>query len=491
MTAHRLLRICTDDTLARRASHGDDDAFAVLYDRYRVRLEAYCRGIVRQEEDACDAAQNALAAAYQALRRGAAPAAIRPWLFRIAHNEAINVLRRRRVAGELPEDVPAGPAHGPAETVELHEELTEVLAAVRDLAPGARSALLLRELGGLEYQQVALVLGTTPAGARQAVFEARTALQDDRVGRGTSCEAIRRELSVHDGRRRQTRRIRGHLRGCTSCRDWSRAQRQRRQRLALGGIPLPFTGWIAGALGLAGASGTASVSGGLAVQAQVLAAMTVAVVGAAPVVAPRASRSGDDAAAAATPAPSRPAAAGGTAITAGTTAPLRTFTTSTGPSRTATRTGAPADNRVRATMRVAASRAAGDGGGAARRGSGTVAEARRPRPERTERFAAERPARDAPGSSWRRDAASQERAQRPVHADTPPSPESGPIPAAAPARPAGPPRPTRAERPAPAASSTPVADAPATTSTPAAEEPASAPAPEPAPSETQAAPETS
>lgn len=490
MTPHRLLRICTDDTLARRAAHGDDDAFAVLYDRYRVRLEAYCRGIVRQEEDACDAAQNALAAAYQALRRGAAPSTIRPWLFRIAHNEAINVLRRRRVAGELPEEVPARSAQGPAETVELQEELTEVLAAVRDLAPGARSALLLRELGGLEYQQVAHVLGTTPAGARQAVFEARTALQDDRVGRGTSCEAIRRELSVHDGRRRQTRRIRGHLRGCTSCRDWSRAQRQRRQRLALGGIPLPFTGWIAGALGLAGASGTASVSGGLAVQAQVLAAMTVAVVGAAPVVAPRASRSGDDAAAAASPAPApaRTARSGGSAIAVGTAAPLRTFTTSTGPSRTATRTGAPADTRVRATMRVAASRAAGDGGGAARRGSGTVAEARRPRGERTERFAAERPARDAAESSWRRDAASQERAQRPAGADAPPAPASDPAPAR-PGRPDGPSRPARQERPAPSVPAAPVADPPAPTSAPADEEPAAAPEPDAA--ETAAAPETS
>lgn len=508
MNAHRLLRICSDDTLARRAHHGDDDAFAVLFDRYRLRLEAYCRGIVRHDEDAGDAAQNALAAAYQALRRGAAPDAVRPWLFRIAHNEAINVLRRRRVTGELPDDVAAVHAHGPADTAELREELTEILAAVRDLAPGARSALLLRELAGLEYQQVAQVLGTTPAGARQAVFEARTALQDDRVGRGTDCEAIRRELSIHDGRRRQTRRIRGHLRGCTSCRDWSRAQRQRRQRLALGGIPLPFTGWLAGALGLAGAGSTASVSGGLAVQAQVLAAMTVAVVGAAPVVAPRATRSGGTTTTASahdTGSRARPAAPASALV--GAAAPLRTFTTSTGPpARTATTTGAPAGDRAFATMRVAASRAAGDGGGAARRGSGTVAERRRARRDRTERYAAERPARAADAPDWRgdgegdggaqraaRDDASHEPPQRPERADPPRTAPQGAAPAAS-SPPARSQRPDRPDRPAPATDNTPAPPAPAAPAAPAepapaaseagpapdAQQPAPAPAPEPA-----------
>jgi RNA polymerase sigma factor (sigma-70 family) len=290
MRATQLLHISTDDALARRAMHGDDDAFALLYDRYRVRLEAYCRGIVRHEEDARDAAQSALAAAYQALRRGTEPRAVRPWLFRIAHNEAITVLRRRGVADELPAELPARVA-GPGDALELREELTAVLAAVRTLAPGARSALLLRELGELSYPEVAQVLGTTPAGARQAVFEARSALQADRAGRGSDCDAIRRELSAHDGRRRQARHIRGHLRGCDACRDWSRAQRQRRQRLAIGGIPLPFTGWLAAAFGgAAGAGGGAALTGGLAVQAQLAAATIILVAGAAPVVAPRVAR---------------------------------------------------------------------------------------------------------------------------------------------------------------------------------------------------------
>ncbi|MBJ7518835.1 MAG: sigma-70 family RNA polymerase sigma factor [Solirubrobacteraceae bacterium] len=358
MRATPLLRLCSDETLARRATGGDDDAFAQLYDRYRVRLEAYCRGILRHDEDARDAAQNALAAAFLALRRGTCPETFRPWLFRIAHNEAISVLRRRRVSDELPDTLP-GSSSGPADALELREELTAVLAAVRELAPGARSALLLRELAGLDYPEVAQVLGTTAGGARQAVFEARVALQDDRRGRGTDCDVIRRELSVHDGRRRQARHIRGHLRGCGSCRDWSRAQRQRRQRLALGGMSIPFTGWLAGAVGSVASAGTgATLSTGLAVNSQTLATLAIVVVGTAPVVVDR----GD-------PAPAQET----TAQAAGPT-PLQT---SAGPARMTTTAGPPAHASpvvaARATTEKPAT--AVDGGGAERSRSGSVEQA--------------------------------------------------------------------------------------------------------------------
>lgn len=389
MRATPLLRISTDDTLARRAAAGDDDAFAHLYDRYRVRLEAYCRGILRHDEDARDAAQNALAGAYLALRRGCEPATFRPWLFRIAHNEAITLLRGRRPAAELPDTVP-GTDRGPADAIELREELTAVLAAVRHLAPGARSALLLRELAGLEYPEVAQVLGTTPGGARQAVFEARTALQDDRAGRGTPCEDIRHELSVHDGRRRHARHIRGHLRGCTSCRDWSRAQRQRRQRLALGSIPLPFFGWIAGAFGgLAGGGGAgATLSSGLAVNSQALATMAVVAAGTTPVVIEqtRAGRSDPPARAAAAPAD-----------------PASALIPSAGPVPLASTVGAPPGTAHAVSYAArAGTDAAGDGGGAGGRRSDAV-----------ERTGTRGPEGDRPaGASYQADADEDRRERR-------------------------------------------------------------------------------
>ena len=71
----------------------------------------------------------------------------------------------------MPESFP-GRQHGPADALALRDELTDVLDAVRALAPGARSALLLRELGELDYPEVARVLGTTPGGARRRLGDA-------------------------------------------------------------------------------------------------------------------------------------------------------------------------------------------------------------------------------------------------------------------------------------------------------------------------------
>ena len=103
----RLLSACrpsaSDAFLARRAAAGDDDAFEKLYARYQPRLQAYCRSIVRHDEDARDAVQNAMTKALVALRRQDGTTNVGGWLFRIAHNEAISLLRRRRPKTELPD----------------------------------------------------------------------------------------------------------------------------------------------------------------------------------------------------------------------------------------------------------------------------------------------------------------------------------------------------------------------------------------------------
>jgi RNA polymerase sigma factor (sigma-70 family) len=88
--------LCSDEALARRAGTGDDAAYAAIYARYHARIEAYCRAMVRHDEDARDAAQTAMTKALVAMRTERGAAHLRPWLFRIAHNEALTVLRRRR-----------------------------------------------------------------------------------------------------------------------------------------------------------------------------------------------------------------------------------------------------------------------------------------------------------------------------------------------------------------------------------------------------------
>ncbi|MGZ4331621.1 MAG: RNA polymerase sigma factor, partial [Solirubrobacteraceae bacterium] len=83
-----------DDRLARLVSDGNKQAFAPLYERYYQQLYRYCRSIVHDDLDAQDALQSTFASAFAALRKGQRDAPLRPWLFRIAHNEAVSVIRR-------------------------------------------------------------------------------------------------------------------------------------------------------------------------------------------------------------------------------------------------------------------------------------------------------------------------------------------------------------------------------------------------------------
>jgi RNA polymerase sigma factor (sigma-70 family) len=192
--------LCSDEALARRACAGDDAAYAVIYARYHPRLEAYCRAIVRHDEDARDAAQTAMTKALVAIRSERGAAHLRPWLFRIAHNEALTVLRRRRHHHELTEALEGRDAD-PVIAVLLREELRGMLGALAALPASHREALL-RELGGLDYDTVAAGLGMTPQAARQAVFRARAVLRSERLAAEQSqCPEIRRVLAGLDGHR--------------------------------------------------------------------------------------------------------------------------------------------------------------------------------------------------------------------------------------------------------------------------------------------------
>src|SRR3954452_8107731 len=132
----------SDEALARRAGAGDHDAFAVLYGRYAARLEAYCRSIVRHDEDARDALQTTMTNAWLALRRQDREIVVRPWLYRIAHNEAVTVLRRRRPAGELSELVPDG-GLDPHASALVREDLRATVASIRELPDRLAHPLLL------------------------------------------------------------------------------------------------------------------------------------------------------------------------------------------------------------------------------------------------------------------------------------------------------------------------------------------------------------
>lgn len=97
-----------DERLARLVTAGNSQAFSVLYERYHDRLYRYCRSILHSEADAHDAVQSTFTRALEALQQDLRNAPVRPWLFRIAHNEAISAIRHRRARELLAAHVEPG-----------------------------------------------------------------------------------------------------------------------------------------------------------------------------------------------------------------------------------------------------------------------------------------------------------------------------------------------------------------------------------------------
>jgi RNA polymerase sigma factor (sigma-70 family) len=212
----------SDERLARLVSKGSEQAFATLYRRHHQTLYRYCRSIVRDEDDAQDALQSAMTRALVALRSEERDLAVRPWLFRIVHNEAMSVLRRRRPTVTLVEDLePAGLAV--EDTLAGRERLRTLLDDLQALPERQRSALLMRELSGLPIEEIAGVLSTSPGATKQVLFEGRRALHDFAEGRAMECEHVRRAVSDGDRRVLRGRKLSGHLRDCPGCRDFQEA----------------------------------------------------------------------------------------------------------------------------------------------------------------------------------------------------------------------------------------------------------------------------
>src|SRR4051794_1881137 len=233
------LRLRTEGALRSRAARGDAAAFTAVYERHHQALYRYCRSIVRHEEDAQDALQSTMTRAFAALQEEQRDFELRPWLFRIAHNEAVTILRHRPASSELNDH----PALGEIEDrVAEREELRLLQMDLADLPERQRAALILRELNGLSHVEIGEVLELSTGAVKQAIFDARSALLGFREGRETACEEIRRMLSDGDGRVLRGRGVRGHLRSCPDCRRF-RADLERRP-VALRALvpPLPMGG---------------------------------------------------------------------------------------------------------------------------------------------------------------------------------------------------------------------------------------------------------
>jgi RNA polymerase sigma factor (sigma-70 family) len=251
----------SDARLTRRAVGGDQHAFTAIYRRYHQQLYRFCLAILGSPADAQDALQNTMIKVLRALPGEQREIELKPWLYRIAHNESVELLRRRRVGEVIASDLPAqGP--GPAEQAVQKEQLRRLIADLEQLPERQRGTLVMRELAGLEFDQIAAALETSPAVARQTLYEARQSLRQMKAGREMSCSAVTRALSDSDGRITRRRDVRAHLRSCAGCRQFEAEIDARRHDLAALS-PLPAAA-AAGILhGLLGGHGGSGGLGGL------------------------------------------------------------------------------------------------------------------------------------------------------------------------------------------------------------------------------------
>jgi len=180
-----------DSVLVSRAQSGDLRAYDELVIRHRGRIFAMVRNMIHNEADAWDLAQEVFIKAWNALPRFEAKARFSTWLFRIAHNTVYDWTRKRRPesAGELNDeifdreriDLSASTAPSEAEAPDAslqHGELRrKIEAALAKLSPEHREAVILKDVQGLSYKEIADAMGCTLGTVMSRLFYARQKLQ--------------------------------------------------------------------------------------------------------------------------------------------------------------------------------------------------------------------------------------------------------------------------------------------------------------------------
>jgi RNA polymerase sigma factor (sigma-70 family) len=171
-----------EERLAREARGGDRRALAKIFSDFHQPLYRYCLAIVGDRQDAEDALQETMIKVLRSLPGEEREIALRPWLYRIAHNESIELLRRRRESVSLEESEPAA-GGALAEQIETRERLRQLISDLGALPERQRRALLMREAVGLDFDEIGAALDTSAATARQTLYEARLGLREIDAGR--------------------------------------------------------------------------------------------------------------------------------------------------------------------------------------------------------------------------------------------------------------------------------------------------------------------
>jgi len=262
-----LLKLQGDEKLIAMARGGNPGAFETIVDRYQGRLLGFCRQMLGSTEDAEDVLQEVFVNAYRAMLADEREINLRPWLYRIARNRCLNHLRKPSAdAQESMDMVPEVEAASTAEKVHNREEFRQIIADVNKLPETQRSALLLREMDALSYEEIADAMETTVPSVKSLLVRARISLAEASQARLLTCGEVRVELSeAAEGLRKVSAPVRRHVRECEECADF-RSQVRSNEKMLAALFPVPallaFKGFIAGKLGLGGGSAASSAAAG-------------------------------------------------------------------------------------------------------------------------------------------------------------------------------------------------------------------------------------
>ncbi len=273
-----LLKLQGDERLVALIRDGHDHAFEVLFERYHSRLLAFCRHMLRSTEDAEDVLQEVFVKAHAAMLADDRAINVRPWLYRIARNRCLNHLRRPVPEGQDSMDVMVG-ENGvtTADRVQRREDFRALVADVQDLPETQRTALLLREIEALSYEEIAETMDTTIPAVKSLLVRARMSLAEATHSRQLTCGEVQLELAeAAEGLTKASGPVRHHVKRCEQCHKFRGELRSNTKALAalapIGPLALLFKGLIAkfgfGGSGTAAggsAAGGSGIAGGTAV----------------------------------------------------------------------------------------------------------------------------------------------------------------------------------------------------------------------------------
>ncbi|MGA2148876.1 MAG: sigma-70 family RNA polymerase sigma factor [Bryobacteraceae bacterium] len=170
-----IFRAVEDGDLIRQAARGGVEAFNLLVSRWEKRVYNYLLRLTANREDALDLTQDVFLKAYQNLRKLDDAARFAPWLYRIAHNEAYSMFRKRRPETNL-EDAPQESAEDgiavAGRSVFPIELSLSVTAALNRLSPEQREAVTLKIYQGFKFEEMAEVLGCPVSTVKSRVYSA-------------------------------------------------------------------------------------------------------------------------------------------------------------------------------------------------------------------------------------------------------------------------------------------------------------------------------